>query len=242
MTLSVFMPFHNEEANIRASVETALTVLRDLPGIVRHEVIIVDDGSTDGTNGIARELVKQYPDTVRLVTHPVNQGYGAAVISGLKNARYDYVFFTDGDLQFDLRGIVRLLERVPEYRAVIGYRAPRVDPFHRRLNAWAWNRLVNMLFGLKVRDIDCAFKLFETRLVSGLPLQAKGAMISTELMVSLWRAGIPVKEVPVKHLPRRHGATSGNKPAVVLKAFRELADLYFAPQAPGSLPQKSTLR
>ncbi len=223
LSLSVFFPAYNEEQNITDSVKQAEAVLQTITPT--YEIIVVNDGSRDSTGAIADTLAKNNPH-IRVVHHNPNQGYGAAVWSGMQAARYDYVFFTDADLQFDLKEIKKLLAYVPEYQVVIGYRAKRRDPFMRILNAKGWNILNRFLFGLQVKDIDCAFKLFDRRVVANLPLQSRGAMMSAELLIRLQRQGIRFKEVPVTHLPRTAGSPTGAKPSVILRAFRELFQTY----------------
>jgi glycosyltransferase involved in cell wall biosynthesis len=223
ISLSLFFPAYNEEANITASVKQAEAVLKD--SVNDYEIIIVDDGSTDRTPEIADELAKKNP-RVKVVHHSPNQGYGAAVWSGITRATKDYVFFTDADLQFDLKELPRLLAFVPEYKVVLGYRAKRQDPFMRLLNAKGWNVLNRLLFGLKVKDIDCAFKLFERKLIINLPIKSRGAMMSAELLIHLQRQGVPFKEVPVTHLPRIAGSPTGAKISVIRRAFKELLQTY----------------
>ncbi len=222
-SLSVFFPAYNEEENIESTVEQATDVLSSLD--IEYEIIVVNDGSSDRTGEIAERLSLTDP-RIRVINHDPNQGYGAAVWSGIQAARYEYVFFTDADLQFDLREIPLLLEHVPEHDVVLGYRADRQDPFIRLVNAKGWNILNRLLFGLKVKDIDCAFKLFKTKLVQNLPIESRGAMMSAELLIRLKQKGVKFKEVPVTHLPRMYGEATGAKPAVILRAFRELFSMY----------------
>lgn len=223
--LSIFFPAYNEEANIREAVEETIRVVEASPYIGDYEIIVVNDGSTDHTLAIAKELAGLYP-AVRVVDHGKNRGYGAALISGMKAARKDYVFFTDADLQFDIAELQNLLIHLQKYQVVIGYRAPRQDPAMRLLNARVWNLLNRMLFGLRVRDIDCAFKIFRRQLVQNLTLRSRGAMISAETLIRLSRSGVRIKEVPVSHLPRVAGSPTGAKPSVILRAFREMTALY----------------
>src|SRR5881409_277729 len=152
-SLSAFFPAHNEEENL---VPMAAALLSVLPAVADEwELVVVDDGSEDATGRLADELAARHP-RVRVVHHRTNRGYGAAVRSGLAAARYDYVFFTDGDHQFDVRQIVRLIPALDRADAVVGYRAHRSDPALRRLNAAGWNLLVRRLLGLSVRDVNCA--------------------------------------------------------------------------------------
>jgi hypothetical protein len=160
------------------------------------------------------------------VRHPVNLGYGAAVWSGLAAGTMDYAFFTDGDRQFDVRQISRLVEHVPEYDVVVGYRENRQDNWIRILNGIGWNWLIRTLFKVPVRDVDCAFKLFKRSALADIEPRARGAMFSAELLARLVAHGARVVEVPVAHLPRRVGTSSGGNPRVILRAFYELFRLY----------------
>lgn len=223
LSLSVFFPAYNEEANIAQSVSEAEAVLKTVTNT--YEIIIVNDGSKDRTGAIADELAEKNKH-VRVVHHSPNQGYGAAVLAGMRAARYEYIFFTDADLQFNLEELKQLLQYIPEYEVVIGYRAKRRDPFMRLVNAKGWNILNRFLFGLRVHDIDCAFKLFRRSVVQDLPVKSRGAMMSAELLIRLQRKGIKFKEVPVTHLPRKFGSPTGAKPSVIFRAFKELFQTY----------------
>lgn len=226
ISLTLFFPVYNEEENIHELVEHAVRTVEESPYVRDYEVLVIDDGSTDRTPGFADELAARYPN-VRAIHHAKNKGYGAALRTGIAEASKDYVFFTDGDLQFDILELNNLIIHLEDYGdMVVGYRAPRRDPLMRRLNAFGWNVLNRALFGLKVRDIDCAFKLFRRDMVQKLRLRSKGAMINAEILIRLQRKGIEVKEVPVSHLPRKHGSPTGAKPSVILRALREMADLY----------------
>ena len=222
--LSVFLPCYEEEGNVARTVERAVAALRERD-LDRFEIIVVNDGSRDRTGAIADALAGEY-DEVRVAHHAQNQGYGGALRTGFAEAKFPWVFYTDGDRQFDPRQITRLIAELPHADVVVGWRAERADHALRRLNTFAWNTLIGMLFGLRVRDIDCAFKLIPRRALEGLTLEAEGAMISTELLASLRRRGLRIAEVPVDHFPRTTGTPSGNDPRVILRAFRELGRLY----------------
>jgi glycosyltransferase involved in cell wall biosynthesis len=159
---------------------------------------------------------------VRLVRHERNRGYGAALRTGFAAASHEWVFFSDADAQFDIREIARLLPHTAEADAIVGYRVHRRDPIHRRLFGRMWNMLVRALFGVRARDIDCAFKLIRRSLVADLPLRSEGAFVSTELLCRLSHRGARVVEVGVSHYPRRWGRQSGANPRVVVRAFVEL--------------------
>jgi glycosyltransferase involved in cell wall biosynthesis len=217
--LSYFVPAHNEEANIEPLVAEALETL---PGLAdTFEVIIVDDGSRDATPQIADRLAAEHPGVVRVVHHHVNQGYGAALRSGFRAARYDLVAFTDGDRQFRVADVGRLTARLAEADApdvVVGYRLRRADPIIRTLYARAYRLANRIWFGLKVRDVDCACKLFRRTALEGLRVESGGAFFSAELLIKLRARGRTVVEVGVPHYPRTAGSPTGAKPSVVLRA------------------------
>jgi glycosyltransferase involved in cell wall biosynthesis len=216
------MPAYDEEANVASAVAAARSAAERFAD--DWEVVIVDDGSRDATADRVREAAGGDP-RVRLLQHPRNRGYGAAVRTGLKAATKPFVFFTDSDLQFDLAEIRLLVDRAGECAVVIGYRKNRQDPWVRKLNAWAWGRLQWALFGLRVRDVDCAFKLFRRDVVADMPMKSDGAFLSTEILLRAEAAGHRVCEVGVTHHPRRAGAPTGAKLAVIRKAFEELWQL-----------------
>jgi glycosyltransferase involved in cell wall biosynthesis len=221
--ISAFFPAYNEEKNVGPMVERLAAVLPRVSD--DWEIVVVDDGSKDRTGELADALAAADP-RVRVVHHPVNRGYGGALKSGFAASRKDYVFFTDGDGQFDAGEIDRLLPHVPAYDVVVGYRITRAEGGLRRLNAAAWNRLVRLLFHVPVRDVDCAFKLLKRRVLETVRPEAEGAMISTELLARAQRAGFRIVEVGVHHYPRTHGAPTGANPLVILRAFYELFRLY----------------
>jgi len=218
-SLSLIFPAFNEEANIRAVVEDAYRTIPKLAPI--FEIIVVNDGSKDRTGEICDRLAEELPN-VRVVHHARNCGYGAALKSGIKRARYDLIFFTDADGQFDLKEVAALLEQTDACDIVAGYRAQRQDPPHRLLFAWGWNILVRLVLGIRIRDIDCAFKAFNRRVFNSIQIQSVGAMVNTEIFAQASKFGMTVKEVRVSHFPRRHGKPTGSKFAVISKAFREL--------------------
>jgi glycosyltransferase involved in cell wall biosynthesis len=220
--LSFFFPAHNEEANLAGLIEEALATL---PGLAEtFEIIAVDDGSRDATASIAEALAQEHPDVVRVVRHPVNLGYGAALRSGFAAARYDLIAFTDGDRQFKVSDIGRLIERLagpgtPD--VVAGFRIKRADPPIRTLYARAYRLANRIFFGLRVADVDCACKVFRREALNGLRVASGGAFFSAELLIKLQAAGRRVAEVGVPHYPRTAGSATGAKPQVILRAVRD---------------------
>jgi len=216
------MPAHNEAANIAQMIDAVRTKVGPL--VDDLEVIVCNDGSKDNTGEIVRAIAEQDP-RVRLVEHPVNLGYGAAVRDAVWAATKELVFFTDSDLQFDVGELARFLPRLSEADMVAGYRYARSDPWKRRLfgNGWSW--LVNLLFGYTARDIDCAFKLFKREVIEAFTVESGGAMFSAEFMARTKRAGFKIIEEPVNHYPRVAGTQSGAKLRVIVRAFGELVKL-----------------
>jgi glycosyltransferase involved in cell wall biosynthesis len=218
-SLAVVLPCFNEAPNVAAAVAQARSAAT--AAAREHEIVVVDDGSSDDTRVIAEALAALDP-RVRVVAHDGNRGYGAAVRSGIAATTADWVLLTDGDLQFDLGDLQRFVPLAFAHDLVAGFRMRRADRLSRRLAAAAWNRLVRATFGLRVRDVDCAFKLARGPALRALPLCSDGAMISTELLVRCLGDGARVKQLPVRHRPRVSGHQSGNDPRVVLRAFHEL--------------------
>lgn len=222
-SISVFFPCYNEQDNIEPLVAKALTVLDGLGA--DYELIIVDDGSSDATASIADHIAAE-KNTVKVVHHHTNLGYGAALQSGFKAATKDLVFYTDGDGQFDIAEMPRLLDLMQQYDIVSCYRLDRRDSIIRRFNGWCWTKLVCLLFGLKLRDIDCAFKLYKRRVFDDMQLASTGALIDAEILARAARKGCTITQKGVHHYPRTAGEQTGASLRVILRAFRELFRLH----------------
>jgi glycosyltransferase involved in cell wall biosynthesis len=222
--MSVFLPAHNEEDNIQRVVDGFKAELPKLTD--DYEIIVVNDGSSDQTGQIAERMAAA-DRHVRVVHHSFNQGYGAAVISGMNAASKAYVLLSDGDGQFDPADAALLAAKVRSFDVVVGCRLRRADSVMRRLNGAAWSTLMRLLFGLRITDVDCGFKLFRREILANLDLEAKGALLTTELMAKLAGRGARITEVGVRHLPRLAGQQSGNSLRVITRAFKELIGLYW---------------
>jgi glycosyltransferase involved in cell wall biosynthesis len=239
LRLSLVFPVFDEEDNVGPLLESALARAPQLAA--PFEVIVVDDGSRDRSAAIVEAWRRRDP-RIRLLRHPANIGYGAARRSGRRAARGEWVFFTDADLQFDLAELEHLLARASDAELVVGYRAPRRDPWGRRVLAWGWGVLVRALFGLRVRDIDCAFKVIHRPVLEALPIESLGAFVNTELLVRATRAGFRVIEVPVTHRPRVAGRAKGAMPRVIVRALVELSALYGELRRPEARAQPAPWR
>ena len=222
-SLSVFFPCYNEQDNIRRVYESARKVLGSLG--IDYEMIFVNDGSKDRTGEIADAIAVE-DARVRVVHHPVNLGYGAALQSGFRAATKRLVFYTDGDGQFDIGELPPLLGLMEECDIVSCYRINRQDNFVRKVNAWCWTKLVCLMFGMRLRDIDCAFKLYKREIFEAIEMKSTGALIDTEILARATRKGYTVRQVGVHHYPRKAGVQTGARLGVIARAFRELFRLH----------------
>ena len=223
-SLSLVLPAHNEEANIGVVVERALAILPDFTD--DFEVIVVDDGSRDRTKPIVEELAVAHHQ-VKVVHHPTNKGYGGALTSGFRHATGDYVMFMDADRQFDISDLALLSPFVAGFDVVAGFRKERNDPVHRRVFAEIFNVVVRVLFGVHLRDIDCAFKIFRGDLLRSIELTAPGALINTEMQAKLRRKGATIQQVGVNHYPRIAGVATGGSWRVIARAMKETLLLFW---------------
>ncbi len=224
-SVSACAPAYNEAGNVERVVRGFDETLGGAG--VDYEIIIVDDGSSDGTAGVLERLGADVP-ALRVLTHPRNEGYGKSLRDAFAAATKDYVFYTDADGQFDLGEMTAFLPLLEGGNAVVGYRVGRAEGTVRRFFSWGYNLLVRVLFGLKIRDVDCSFKFLPRRALQALALHSDKFFIDTELMVKLKRAGVSVGERGVRHLPREHGRSTVS-PTHVLTTLREIAALIVEP-------------
>ncbi len=201
--LSVFFPAYNDSGTIASLVITALQTARRL---TEHcEVIIVNDGSADATAAIADELARTYPE-VRVVHHQTNRGYGGALRSGFEAATREWVFYTDGDAQYDPAEMALLWERREDHVDLVnGYKISRSDPLHRIVIGRVYHHTVKLLFGLRVRDVDCDFRLLRRSIFDKVRLEKDSGVICLEMMKKIQDAGFAITEVPVHHYHRAYG-------------------------------------
>jgi glycosyltransferase involved in cell wall biosynthesis len=228
--IAVVLPAYREEANLAATVDDMLETLDACRE--RHWVVVVDDGSDDGTGSIADLLADRHPGRVLVVHHPVNRGYGAAVRTGIAAAIEQtdpaWLFLTDSDGQFRAGQLPWFLSeaRARQADAVIGYRPRRADPASRKVNAWLWTQASRLLLGVGARDVDCAYKLISRQLLDGVQLRGDAALISPELLMRIADRGARIVQLPVHHYPRQHGQQTGAKLSVILASLAGLAGLW----------------
>jgi glycosyltransferase involved in cell wall biosynthesis len=206
MSLSFVLPAYNEEANLETAVGSAVEVASSL--VPDFEVIVVDDGSTDGSATLLRRLQAKHDPHLRVLTHWTNQGYGGALRSGLTAATGSLVFFTDSDNQFDVRELKDFVALIDRVDMVTGFRVSRQDPLARRIVAWCYNRLVGLLFRLRVRDVNCAFKLMRREVIDQMALECDDSFISAELVARARKGNFRIAQRGVRHYPRPAGATT----------------------------------
>jgi glycosyltransferase involved in cell wall biosynthesis len=217
--LSVFFPAYNDSGTIASLVIRAVQVAGTLTP--DFEVIVINDGSKDSTPQILDELAKVYPDHVRIVHHAQNRGYGGALRSGFATASKEVVFYTDGDAQYDPSEMMMLWEKMlPDVDWVNGYKISRSDPMHRIVIGRVYHHLVKLLFGLKVRDVDCDFRLIRRSVFDVVRLEKNSGVICLEMMKKFHDAGFRVAEVPVHHYHRAYGKSQFfNFPRIVRTAI-----------------------
>jgi glycosyltransferase involved in cell wall biosynthesis len=203
--LSVFFPAYNDAGTIASLVIQAVQVSSRLTP--NFEVIVVNDGSGDATAEIADELARTYPQ-VRVIHHARNRGYGGALRTGFASATKDLVAYTDGDAQYDPAEIEVLWKSLtPDVDMVTGYKISRSDPWYRIVIGRVYHHTVKFLFRLRVRDVDCDFRLMRREIFQRVPLEGDTGVICLEMMRKIQDAGFRVSEVPVHHYHRTHGSS-----------------------------------
>jgi glycosyltransferase involved in cell wall biosynthesis len=221
-SLSIFFPCYNEQANVERVTLAALGTFRRICD--DFEVIIVNDGSKDATGEIADRLARDHCEVKAVHNYP-NRGYGGALQRGFREASKDFIFYTDGDGQFDFDEIDKLIPMLDQFDIVSAYRLDRRDSAMRKINAWCWGRLVDLIFHLNLRDVDCAFKIYPRRFIEEIEMKSTGALIDTEMLARARRLGYTIGQIGVHHYPRTAGKQTGANLRVILRAFRELFKL-----------------
>jgi glycosyltransferase involved in cell wall biosynthesis len=224
-SLSVFFPAYNDAPSLPALIGNTFAVLRE--HVADFEVIVVNDGSRDKTGEVLEDLRRQFGPLLRIVTHPVNRGYGGALRSGFAAATKEYVFYTDGDGQYDVRELPSLLALAePGVGLVNGYKLERNDPWHRIVIGKVYNAFARALFRIRIRDIDCDFRLVRRELVKNLRLMSTSGTICVELVRKIEMSGCAIAEVGVHHYARLHGRSQFFRLRSLVTTFKQLTRLY----------------
>jgi glycosyltransferase involved in cell wall biosynthesis len=224
-SLSVFFPAYNDAPSLPGLVRKTFDALRE--HVADYEVIVVNDGSRDRTAEVLEELCREFSPHLRVVTHVENRGYGGALRSGFASATKDCVFYTDGDGQYDVAELPRLLERMlPTTGLVNGYKLERHDPAHRVWIGSVYNFCARLLFRIRIRDIDCDYRLIRRSLLDCIHLTSTSGTICVELVRKLELSGCEVAEVGVHHYPRLHGRSEFFRLRSLATTFYQLLDLW----------------
>ncbi|MFQ5864018.1 MAG: glycosyltransferase family 2 protein [bacterium] len=222
--ITIVLPAYNEEENIEKAMQSSLKMAEKVAE--HYEVIVVDDGSTDSTGEICEDLSRQNRH-LKVIRHKSNQGYGAALRNGFTSAQYKLVFYTDADNQFDISELRYLLRLMDTYDVVTGFRVYRYDSPLRIFLSWVYNKLVKQIFGVKTRDIDCAFKVFRRKIFDQFTIESNDFFVDTEIMVKAKRLGYAINEVGVRHYPRMAGRTTV-RPSDIPRTLRRMLNIWIS--------------
>ncbi len=230
--ITMFFPAYNEADNIPILLKSAVKTLEEVAN--DYEIlVVVYEGSTDGTIGIVRKFAGKNK-RIRLLLQPKGKkGVGYAKMMGFKNARYPFIFYADSDNQFDLNDFKKFLPYIYEYDVIAGYRIKRNDPKMRIIVSKIYNLMMHLLFGTKERDLDCAFRLVNKKVIDSISLKCMTGVATTELLAKARKNGFKIKEVGVCHYPRKFGQPVFEakflnlpKPKVVVSILKEIIGLY----------------
>jgi glycosyltransferase involved in cell wall biosynthesis len=225
LSLTVFFPAYNDAPSIPILVRRTFQVLSPLTS--DFAVVVVNDGSGDETGAVLDFLCEEFGPRLRVITHPRNRGYGGALRSGFAAADKDFVFYTDGDGQFDVGELPKLLAAMePDVGLVNGYKLKRSDPLHRIWIGNIYNRFARLLFRIPIRDVDCDFRLIRRSLLDRVRLVSTSGAICVELVKKIQMSGCEIREVPVNHYPRQHGRSQFFRWRSLGTTFRQVLALY----------------
>lgn len=223
--ISFFCPAYYDEVNLPILIPKVFKVLKNVSSA--FEIVIVEDGSPDNTGKVADKLAIAYKPFIKVVHHTHNMGYGVALRSGFSNAKkFDYVFYTDGDMQYEVEELSKMVPYLKDYEVVIGFRSKRALTPTRQVQAIVFNWIVSLLFGLHVKDINCSMKIASRDALNKINLTSNGAFIDAELLIKLKNQGYKFKEVEVTHLSRKFGKASGGSVKVIFKTLSEMFKFY----------------
>lgn len=227
LNISVVLPAYNDAKSLPILINKCIKLL---PNIARkYEIIVVDDGSEDDTQQVLTGLRGKAP-FLHIITHKKNRGYGGALISGFQKAKYDFVFYTDSDGQYDIMELKKMVAWMDDKTDVVtGFKVKRSDAWHRRIIGVLWNQSMKLFFGLKVRDVDCDFRLIRRVVLVGLGLRVKSGAFDVELIKKLQEKNARIKEIPVHHYPRIHGNSQFFNPIRIINSVFDVLKFITAP-------------
>ena len=223
-SLSIFFPAYRDEHTVEPLTRACIEMARELTD--DFEILIIDDKSPDGTGEVADRMAREFKE-VRVIHHPVNQGVGQTMIDGFTQSKKDYIFYTDGDFQYDVKELSLLAQHAKTFDVIIGYRLKRAEGFTRVFTSRCFHLMIFALFGIHYRDIDCSFKLVHRRFLDRVTFHTKSALVDPELLINAKRLEFPVKEVGVHHYPRRFGASQCLRVKLILSMMRDMLRLRF---------------
>lgn len=221
--ITIVFPAFNEEGNVDEAVRRSVAAV-EAAGIEDYEVIFVDDGSTDETAKRVEAQAAENP-SVRLIRHDGNQGYAMALKTGFAAASKKYIFYSDADNQFDLTELKNFLPAIEDYDMVCGFRIYRFDPFSRLVLSWGYNLIARIIFRIRIRDIDCAFKLFRREVFDSIQIESKKFFVDTEILAKARKLDLKVTEIGVRHYPRTAGSSTV-RPSHVISTIAELIEMW----------------
>lgn len=225
-SISFFCPAYNDEGNLPILIPKTFKLLKEVCS--SFEIVIIDDASPDKTSKVADKLAKQYAPNVKVIHHSTNKGYGGALLSGFENAiKYPYIFYTDGDNQYNVTVLKDMLKFINKYDAVVGYRTLRELTWQRKMQSSIYNGFIRFLFHIKARDVNCAIRLFKKDALKKIKFSSTSAFLPAEMLIGLYHERGSIKEIPVKHYPRSFGKASGGKLNVILPTFFDMIKYYF---------------
>ncbi|MCC6299435.1 MAG: glycosyltransferase family 2 protein [Anaerolineales bacterium] len=224
-SLSAVFPAYNDGGSIASMIAAASIAVRHVSD--DYEIIVVNDGSADYTATVLEEMGKKYPE-LKVVQHPENRGYGAALQTGFKTATKDWVFYTDGDSQYNPLELPLLVDALHDGVDVVnGYKLTRNDSLIRAVIGRAYHNFVKLFFGIRIKDVDCDFRLIPRRIINEIELESMSGAICLEMVKKIEDAGYVIAEVPVNHYSRKYGVSQFFVPWRILRTFRRLALLYW---------------
>lgn len=224
-SISAVFPAYNDGGTIGSMVATASIALRQVSNEI--EIIVVNDGSIDYTSTVLEEISTRYPE-LRVISHSSNQGYGAALRTGFSAASKDWIFYTDGDAQYNPLELSKLVDELRDGVDVVnGYKLSRNDSWTRIVIGRAYHHFVRLLFGIHIRDVDCDFRLIPRSVIEEIELKSNSGAICLEMVKKIQDAGYVFAETPVNHYSRKYGVSQFFVPWRVIRTLRQLVDLYY---------------